>query len=102
MSVLEKTYLEEHGDEMLVAAGLSKVQFAEKVGIVPQNVKKLFATKNISALAKVADVLSVSLQYLIYGNMEQTSTDVHGCIYINGKPHLIAKKEDIEKLMQLL
>lgn len=102
MSVLEKTYLEEHGDEMLVAAGLSKVQFAEKVGIVPQNVKKLFATKNISALAKVAGVLSVSLQYLIYGNMEQTSTDVHGCIYINGKPHLIAKKEDIEKLMQLL
>lgn len=102
MSVLEKTYLEEHGDEMLVAAGLSKVQFATKLGIAPQNVKKLFASKNISALAKVADVLSVSLQYLIYGNMEQTSTDVHGCIYINGKPHLIAKKEDIEKLMQLL
>lgn len=102
MSVLEKTYLEEHGDEMLVAAGLSKVQFATKLGIAPQNVKKLFASKNISALAKVADVLSVSLQYLIYGNIEQTSTDVHGCIYINGKPHLIAKKEDIEKLMQLL
>ncbi|MBQ7787649.1 MAG: helix-turn-helix transcriptional regulator [Alistipes sp.] len=102
MSVLEKTYLEEHGDEMLVAAGLSKVQFATKLGIAPQNVKKLFASKNISALAKVAGVLSVSLQYLIYGNMEQTSTDVHGCIYINGKPHLIAKKEDIEKLMQLL
>lgn len=102
MSVLEKTYLEEHGDEMLVAAGLSKVQFATKLGIAPQNVKKLFASKNISALAKVADVLSVSLQYLIYGNMEQTSTDVHGCIYINGKPYLIAKKEDIEKLMQLL
>ena len=102
MSVLEKTYLEEHGDEMLVAAGLSKVQFATKLGIAPQNVKKLFASKNISALAKVADVLSVSPQYLIYGNMEQPSTDVHGCIYINGKPHLIAKKEDIEKLMQLL
>ena len=102
MSVLEKTYLEEHGDELLAAAGLSKVQFATKLGIAPQNVKKLFASKNISALAKVAGVLSVSLQYLIYGNMEQTSTDVHGCIYINGKPHLIAKKEDIEKLMQLL
>jgi transcriptional regulator with XRE-family HTH domain len=87
---------------MLVAAGLSKVQFATKLGIAPQNVKKLFASKNISALAKVAGVLRVSLQYLIYGNMEQTSTDVHGCIYINGKPHLIAKKEDIEKLMQLL
>ena len=79
MSVLEKTYLEEHGDDLLAAAGLSKVQFATKLGIAPQNVKKLFASKNISALSKVAGVLSVSLQYLIYGNMEQTSTDVHGC-----------------------
>ena len=101
MSVLEKTYLEEHGDEMLVAAGLSKVQFAEKVGIVPQNVKKLFATKNISTLAKVADILNVPLQILIYGQ-EQTTKDVHGCIFVNGIPNLISKKEDIEELLKLL
>jgi len=101
MSVLEKTYLEEHGDEMLVAAGLSKVQFAEKVGIVPQNVKKLFATKNISTLAKVADILNVPLQILIYGQ-EQTTLDIHGCIFVNGTPNLISKKEDIEELLKLL
>lgn len=101
MSVLEKTYLEEHGDDLLVAAGLSKVMFAEKVGIVPQNVKKLFATKNISTLAKVAEVLNVPLQILIYGQ-EQTPLDVHGCIFVNGKPHLIAQKEDIEELLKLL
>ena len=101
MSVLEKTYLEEHGDDLLVAAGLNKVQFAEKVGIVPQNVKKLFATKNISTLAKVADVINVPLQVLIYGQ-EQTTLDVHGCIFVNGKPHLIAKKEDIGELLKLL
>lgn len=101
MSVLEKTYLEEHGDDLLVAAGLSKVQFAEKVGIVPQNVKKLFATKNITTLAKVADVLNVPLQVLIYGQ-EQTVLDVHGCIFVNGTAHLIAKKEDIEELLSSL
>lgn len=101
MSVLEKTYLEKHGDDLLVAAGLSKVQFAEKVGIVPQNVKKLFATKNISTLAKVADILNVPLQILIYGQ-EQTTLDVHGCIFVNGTAHLIAKKEDIEELLSSL
>lgn len=101
MSVLEKTYLEEHGDDLLVAAGLSKVQFAEKVGIVPQNVKKLFATKNISTLAKVAEILNVPLQTLIYGQ-EQTTQDVHGCIFVNGTAHLIAKKEDIEELLSSL
>ena len=102
MKVLEKTYLEEHGEQMLVEAGMSKVQFAEKVGIVAQNVKKLFATKNITTLAKVAEVLNISLQVLIYGHTEQAATDVHGCIYINGKPHLITKKEDIEELLKLL
>lgn len=102
MEVLEKTYLEEHGEQMLAEAGLSKVQFAEKVGIAAQNVKKLFATKNITTLAKVAEVLNVSLQVLIYGHPEQTATDVHGCIYINGKPHLITKKEDIEELLKSL
>ena len=102
MSVLEKTYLEEHGEQMLVEAGMSKVQLASKMGIAPQNIKKLFATKNITTLSKVAEVLNVSLQVLIYGHQEQTSTDVYGCIYINGKPHLIAKKEDIEELLHSL
>lgn len=101
MSVLEKTYLEEHGDEMLVAAGLSKVQFATKLGIAPQNVKKLFASKNIITLTEVAAVLNVPLQILIYGQ-EQTTIDVHGCIFINGTPNLISKKEDIEELLKLL
>lgn len=102
MEVLEKTYLEEHGEQMLVEAGMSKVQFAEKVGIAAQNVKKLFATKNITTLANVSEVLNVSLQVLIYGYTEQAATDVHGCIYINGKPHLITNKEDIEELLQSL
>ena len=101
MEVFEKTYFEVHGEELLMAAGLNKVQFAEKVGIAPQNVKKLFATKNIASLAKVSEVLNIPLQVLIYGQ-EQTSTDVHGCIYIGGKPHLISKKEDIEELFKSL
>lgn len=101
MSVLEKTYLEEHGDEMLVAAGLNKIQFAMKMGIAAQNVKKLFATKNITTLIKVAEVLNVPLNYLINGN-EHTITDIHGCIYVNGTAHLITKKEDIEELLKLL
>ena len=102
MEVLEKTYLEEHGEQMLVEAGMSKVQLASKMGIAPQNIKKLFATKNITTLSKVAEVLNVSLQVLIYGHQEQASTDVHGCIYINGKPHLITKKEEIEELLHSL
>jgi ribonuclease G len=35
-------------------------------------------------------------------NQEQTAMDVHGCIFINGTPNLISKKEDIEELLKLL
>ena len=101
MSVLEKTYLEEHGEELLAVAGLNKAQFAAKMGIIPQNVKKLFATKNIVSLIKASEVLNIPLQVLLYGK-EQPTTDIHGCIYIDGTPHLIAKKEDIEELLQFL
>ena len=51
---IEKTYFEQHGDELLAAAGLSKVQFAQAVGIKAQNVGKMIATKNVLSLMKVA------------------------------------------------
>ena len=101
MSGLEKTYLEGHGEELLAVAGLNKAQFAAKMGIIPQNVKKLFATKNIVSLIKASEVLNIPLQVLLYGK-EQPTTDIHGCIYIDGTPHLISKKEDIEELLESL
>lgn len=101
MEVFERTYFEEHGDEMLASAGLSKVQFAEKIGIAPQNVKKLFGTKNLATLIKVGEILNTPLQVLVYGK-EQTSTDIHGCIYVNGTPHLISRREDVEELLKSL
>lgn len=101
MEVFESTYFEKHGEELLAVAGLNKAQFAAKMGIIPQNVKKLFATKNIVSLIKASEVLNIPLQVLLYGK-EQPTTDIHGCIYIDGTPHLIAKKEDIEELLQFL
>ena len=54
MSVLDstKTYFEEHGEEMLAAANMSKAQFAKAMGVLPQNINKLIATKNILILTK--------------------------------------------------
>jgi hypothetical protein len=101
MNVLEQTYLEVHGEELLASAGLSKAQFASRMEIAPQNVKKLFATKNITTIIKVGEVLNIPLQVLIYGH-RQTVPEIHGCIYINGTPNLINKKEDIEDLLKTL
>lgn len=103
MNVLEsgKTYFEEHGEELLAAAGLSKVQFAQAMGIKAQNVGKMIATKNALSLAKVAEVLDIPLQVLVYGP-EQNVVDVRGCVYVNGAPYLVSKKRDIEELLEIL
>ena len=103
MSVLDptKTYFEEHGEEMLAAANMSKAQFAKAMGVLPQNINKLIATKNILILTKVSSVLNVPLRVLINGEeqQEEKQTEIYGCIYINGKPHIINTREELETLL---
>ena len=59
---LEKTYFEEHAAEILAAANMNKAQFAKEMGVLPQNINKLIATKNALLLTKVATVLNTTIQ----------------------------------------
>ena len=103
MSVLDptKTYFEEHGEEMLAAANMSKAQFAKAMGVLPQNINKLIATKNILILTKVSSVLNVPLQVLINGEeqQEEKQTEIYGCIYIDNKPYIFNNREELDKLL---
>ena len=98
---IEKTYFEQHGDELLATAGLSKVQFAQAMGIKAQNVGKMIATKNVLSLMKVAEVLNVPFPFLVNGP-KQKALEIHGCIYINGNPTLISSKEELEEVLKSL
>ncbi len=60
-----KLYFEEHGEELLKSVGISKAEFARKIGICKQNVNSIFATKNVIVLRKVAQVLDVPFELLI-------------------------------------
>ena len=103
MDVLEKTYFETHAAEMLKEKLLTKTAFAEKMGVKAQNVNKVFETKNVCTLKKVAQVLDVSLDYLINGsNTEDNETPIYGFIEINGVVHRIRSRVDIEKVLELL
>ena len=48
MEIPERTYFEQHAEELLSNAGINKAKFAELMGIARQNVLKLFETKNYS------------------------------------------------------
>lgn len=98
MEIPERTYFEQHAEELLSNAGINKAKFAELMGIARQNVLKLFETKNVLTLAKAASVLGVPLDTLIHGHMSERKID--GFIEIDGnKVYRIRSREDIEKLL---
>lgn len=102
MNIPEKTYFEFHAEEMLKNAGLNKAKFAELMGIARQNVLKLFESKNVLTLMKVANILKVPLNTLIYGNDSGDGHAIDGFVEVDGKVFRIRNREDIERILALL
>ena len=98
LSKEQSTYFEQHADEILKEKGVSKAQFAKALGVAPQNINKLLGTKNALTLSNIASYLNIPLPFLLFGNAEK-ERDIHGCIYIDGIPHLVNSKDDLETLM---
>ena len=103
MSVLnlDKTFFEENATELLNNAGLNKAKFAEKMGVARQNIQKVFETKNVFTLMKASEVLGVSLNHLISGEV-QSENSVSGYIEANGTIHKVQSKQDLLNLIELL
>lgn len=97
----QKTYFEDHADDLLKERGISKAQFAKAMGVSPQNINKLIGTKNVCTLTNIADHLEIPLPVILFGK-DDAEKDIHGCIYINGKPVLVSSKEDLLNLAKTL
>lgn len=104
MDILEKTYFEIHAAEILKDKHLTKAAFAEKMEVKPQNVNKVFETKNITTLMRAAQVLDVSLDYLIKGDVitEEQNASVNGFVEVNSTVYRLRNKEDIVRVLELL
>ena len=98
---LDKTYFEENAPELLNNAGLNKAKFAEKMGVARQNIQKVFETKNVFTLMRAAEILGVSLNHPILGNI-QSETIINGYIEVNGTIHKVQSKQDLLNLIELL
>ena len=98
---VENTYFEANATELLSNAGLNKAKFAEKMGVARQNRQKVFETKNVFTLMRAAEVLGVSLNHLISGNI-QSETIINGYIEVNGTIHKVQSKQDLLNLIELL
>ena len=58
-------YLEEKGVELLKERGMTKAEFARRMGLQRQNGNALFKTNNLEIIARVAKVLEVPLALLV-------------------------------------
>ena len=58
-------YFEEKGIELLGKLGVTKAEFARRMGIQRQNVNVLFKTNNLEIIARAAEVMGVPLALLV-------------------------------------
>ena len=58
-------YFEEKGPELLERCGITKAEFARRMGILRQNVNGLFKTNNLEIISRAAEVLEVPLALLV-------------------------------------
>ena len=73
-----KIYFEAKGPELLKRLGMTKTEFAQRMGIQKQNVNSLFASKNILIIRKAAEVLGVPFELLVSYPEEP---DFSGCVF---------------------
>lgn len=62
---MEGIYFEVKGLALLELLGITKSEFARRMGIQRQNVNVLFKTKNLEIIARAAEVLDVPLALLV-------------------------------------
>ena len=67
-------YFEEKGVELLDKVGMTKAEFARRMGIQRQNVNVLFRTNNLEIIARAAEVLDVPLALLV-GYVEEPNPE---------------------------
>ena len=62
---MSQIYFEAKGEELLKLIGMSKSEFARKMGIRKQNVNALFRSKNLETIYKAAQVMGVPFMMLV-------------------------------------
>ena len=62
---MNQIYFEAKGEALLARIGMTKAEFARRMGIRKQNVKALFKSKNLETIYKAAGVMGVPFEMLV-------------------------------------
>ena len=83
--------------EVCKAKNIPLVEVAKRIGISPVSLSQsLNGNPTLSRLQEVASVLGVDVSELF---ASASGPEIHGCIYVNGRPVQIKSRKDIEELL---
>ena len=84
---------------LLEKKGISKADFATRMGIARQNLDAMLESKkkDINAVIKMSEILQIPFMEFIGLQPEEKS--IYGVLYVNGKPIIVNNREQIEKLL---
>lgn len=78
--------------------GMTMAQVAAKLGITPITLSQsLNGNPTLSRLTEVADALGVDVSELFV--QPQKKLDIHGVLYVDGKPNIVENREQIVALL---
>lgn len=78
--------------------GIPMSRIAEELGISPITLSQsLNGNPTLSRLTEVANILGVDIVELFDA---PPSTNIYGCLYVNGKPRLVSNMDEIRILLE--
>ena len=88
--------------EQIIRKGMSKAEFASRMGIARQNLDSLLDSKkkDINTIIKMSEVLGIP--FLDFIRMKPKEQDIHGCIFVDGDAVVIKNKEELLKWVKAL
>lgn len=89
-------------EEILKEKGISKVHFAEMMGIKKQNVNVLLETNNIKKLEEIATVLGVDLTDLWIDTKTKETISINGFIEFDNNVYTIKTVVDFNRLVEII
>ena len=100
---MEVSLTKERIADLINRKGMTKADFAAKLGIKRQNLDAYLDAqkKDIHMVIRMADALGMSL-YDFIGMPEPGVKDVYGCLYIYGKPRIVEGKDDLLDIVKEL
>lgn len=97
---MEVLLTKEYITGLIAKKGMSKSEFAEKMGYKRQNLDAMLDSqkKDINTVVRMSEVLDIPLLEFI--GMQQHTDTIYGVLYVENKPVIVNNREEIEELLK--